>query len=375
MPEVSALLVPRFNVNDDQAIIVAWLVPSGTRVAAEQRIALLETSKATFDVHADRAGYLTYEHEVKSIVPVGAVLAHISDEPILAAGTQPRSGAPAAAPDAVAAAAAGVNPASAALRERVSRKALRRMRELGVSPEELPGSGRIEVADVERIAANRGQRQSAAANEYWQPLKQSTAKLMEAARLGAVYRSIVPSMVTMPLSCEPLGAKLRARAEGIGPVSLLELTIREAAALLGEFPDLNGFFADGRAWTYRDVAIGFAVNAAGDLKVPVVHGAARLSQLEVCRAVRDLTLRCFRGDLPMNAVSGGTFTLTDLSGAGVTHFVPVLNERQSAILGICAAEPGAGHQNLVLAFDHRMSNGLRGGEFLGALIDRLEGGA
>jgi 2-oxoglutarate dehydrogenase E2 component (dihydrolipoamide succinyltransferase) len=134
---------------------------------------------------------------------------------------------------------------------------------------------------------------------------------------------------------------------------------------------MNGFFAKGRAWTYRDIAVGFAVNAGKGLRVPIVRNTAQLSQLDVCRAVRELTLRYFREELSMQDVSGGTFTVTDLSGAGVTYFVPVLNDRQSAILGLCAAD-AAGQQNLVLAFDHRMSDGMRAAAFLGELRERIE---
>ena len=52
--------------------------------------------------------------------------------------------------------------------------------------------------------------------------------------------------------------------------------------------------------------------------------------------LRDLSLRYMRDELTIDDVTGGTFTITDLSGDGVVHFVPVLNERQSAILGLCA---------------------------------------
>jgi len=49
----------------------------------------------------------------------------------------------------------------------------------------------------------------------------------------------------------------------------------------------------------------------------------------------------------------------------------VLNDRQAAILGICAERPGTGHQDLVLSFDHRISDGMRAAAFLGELRDHL----
>ena len=65
--------------------------------------------------------------------------------------------------------------------------------------------------------------------------------------------------------------------------------------------------------------------------------------------------------------------MTDLSAQGVVNFIPVINERQSAILGICAERPGTGSRELVLSFDHRMSDGMQGAEFLSQLRDALTG--
>lgn len=364
MPDVSPLLVPQMNVNDEQAVIVAWLVSSGTRVTAEQPVATLETTKATFDVHAHRDGFIVYEHEVKSVITVGTPLAFIADEPLVSI---PRVvDAPSSSAD-----------AAMAGDERFTRKALKRMRELNLRPEDFPQSGRIEVADVEALAqrrspstTNRSERTDRFA--HCEPLDESPSKLIEAARLSAAYRAIVPSSVTVPLNVARVQARLQRLAAQHGPVSLLEVTVYEVARLLSEFPELNGFFAEGRGWRYRDIVIGFAVNAGRGLKVPVVRDAATLPLLEVARTMRDLTLRCFRDELKMDDVAGGTFTVTDLSGYGVTQFTPVINDAQAAILGLCAERPNGGHQDLVLCFDHRLSDGMRAAQFLGALCERLE---
>jgi pyruvate/2-oxoglutarate dehydrogenase complex dihydrolipoamide acyltransferase (E2) component len=60
-----------------------------------------------------------------------------------------------------------------------------------------------------------------------------------------------------------------------------------------------------------------------------------------------------------------------LSGEGVVNFVPVLNDRQSAILGLCAARSD-GSRDLVLTFDHRLTDGMRAARFLATLRARLE---
>ena len=141
---------------------------------------------------------------------------------------------------------------------------------------------------------------------------------------------------------------------------------------MSDYPDLNGYYAEGKAWRYKTVAIGFAINLGRSLRVPVVHRAAELSHLEIARTVRDLSLKYLRDELQMADLTGGTFTVTDLSTQGVEHFVPVLNQRQSAILGLCAERPDSGRRDLVLAFDHRMTDGMRAASFLAQLRERLE---
>lgn len=360
MPEPSPLLVPQMNANDEHAVIVVWHVGSGARVEEAQVVATLETTKATFDVHADRAGFIVYEHAAKSLVQVGAPLAWIADRP-----------------DAQIEQTDSTRVASSTFTsdgdERFTRKALRRMREVGLTVADFSGQDRIELSDVEAAAARRGAgRAGTESFEGAEPIEESASKLAEAARLTDVYRAVVPSMVTIAVPCAGVRARMqRLREEEGAPFSLLELAIHEAGAVLGDYPDLNGFFAAGRGWRYRGVGIGFAINAGRGLKVPVVQSLHLATRLTVARAVRDLSLRYFRNELKMDDVLGGTFTVTDLSSQGVTHFIPVLNDRQAAILGICAERPGTGHQDLVLCFDHRMSDGMRAAAFLGELRERL----
>ncbi len=371
MSDPTPVPVPQMNVNDDQAVIVAWHLASGAKVESGSLFATLETTKATFDVNAPRAGYLYYRHEKKSLVAVGSILAWISDDPGIAVDTLDAAADP-----------GSVAPIPDGIGNRLTRKAAKRMRELGVSPEQLPPEGRIEVADVERIAAARStdragmnagtaKSRTRAVPEGCEPLEQTTQKIMEVARLTEVYRAVVPSVVTLPMSPELVQERLRAVSSESGPVSLLELVIHESARVLADYPELNGYYS-GQAWKYRHIEVGFAVNAGKSLRVPVVRAASARSQLDVCRAVRDLTLRYFREELAVEDVSGGTFTVTDLSGQGVTHIIPVLNDRQAAILGICAPDLSGVQQNLVLAFDHRMADGMRGAEFLRDLRDCLE---
>ena len=379
MSEPTAVLVPQMNPNDDRAVLVAWRAPAGSWIEAQQPLATLETTKATFDVESPCAGYLAYSAAEKTLLEVGAAFAWLYSE-------QPQSQPPSASlPRRGAAADESGSDSLEAVG--FTRKALRLMRELGLSQTDFDTRQRVDVAEVERVARARdgagdpGAGKATAAAPAKQPLKQrlgerlleqSPSKMIEAATLTDTYRVVVPSMVTIACDSERLKTRLQAVSAACGPVSLLELVIFEAARLLREFPELNGFFADGGAHAYTSVHMGFAVNNGRSLKVPVVREADTLEQREVAKSVRNLMLQYMRNELQASDLIGGTCTVTDLSQHEVIHFIPVLNARQSAILGLCAPRKSTHEQNLVLTFDHRISDGMQAASFLKRLRAQLE---
>ena len=361
MSEPIAVRVPQINPNDEHAIVVRWHVEKGARVRAGQPLVTLETTKTTFDVDAPSDGYAFFDHEANDELAVGAPVAWIADN------DGPLKLAEPASRDAAA-------PAGGSA-ERFTRKALKLMKEKGLTEADFAGADRVDAAAVERAAVGRGAMAAAPAQapQDASPLELSPAKITEIQTLKRVHAQAVPSTVATALRADRLDARLKREAAEHGPVSALELALHETARLLPEWPELNAFYSDGRAWAHSTVAIGFAVNLGRSLRVPVVKDAGSISLRDVARAVRELTLRYMRGELTIADVTGGTFTITDLSGEGIVHFVPVLNERQSAILGLCAARSD-GSRELVLTFDHRLSDGMQAARFLAALRDRLESG-
>ncbi len=360
MSKKFAVPVPQMNPNDEQAVLLQWHVAAGTQVAAGQRIATMETSKTAFDVDAPSPGYLFYDAEPRAMIAVGARLAWICEENV---PPPPEAEAPAPPP-----ARGGGG------EQRFTRKALQLMRRHGLDESAFgAGTDRVEVADVERLLRERAAPSPAAAApaQDADPLEQSATKLQEVQALVDVQRQIVPSLVALSVGGPELDEALRRLAGIHGPVSLLEVAIHECARLLPDYPELNGYHDGARAWRYRTVSIGFAMNLGRALRVPVLRDTGSLSLLETARAVRSLSLAYMRDELQMADLSGGTFTVTDLSTHGAEYFVPVVNRRQSAILGICAERAGDRRRSLVLAFDHRMSDGMRGAAFLSALRDRL----
>lgn len=187
------------------------------------------------------------------------------------------------------------------------------------------------------------------------------AKKIEAKYIRSAYDSTLASVVTV--AC-PTGG-FRAKAGDRAPA----LILFETARLLRKYPTLNAFHRDGEINLYDDVNLGYAIDAGRGLKVPVLRGADRKSVDEIADGLREALVAYLGDELPVESLSGGTFTVTDLAGEGVASFVPLINQGQSAILGVGGEV--AGHYSLVLTFDHQLSEGRLAARFLNELKARL----
>lgn len=168
-------------------------------------------------------------------------------------------------------------------------------------------------------------------------------------------------------------------------VSPLDLLIRATALELRANPRLNSAIHNDAIEVYQQVNIGFAVSLPDSLIVPVIRNADSKSLIEISNERKVLADSARNGSLSVNAVRGGTFTITSLGKYGVTVFTPILNPPQTGILGIGAVErvpvvDGDGgvkvqpRLTLTLVFDHRASDGAPAAELLKAIRERVERG-
>jgi pyruvate/2-oxoglutarate dehydrogenase complex dihydrolipoamide acyltransferase (E2) component len=126
---------------------------------------------------------------------------------------------------------------------------------------------------------------------------------------------------------------------------------------------------------FADVNLGFAIDDGHGLKVAVFHNCDTLSLAQISTLLNDLTIAYIENKLTPTQIANATFTISDLSGMGVSSFYPLISENQGAILGIGAEQflPGTafGSFNLTLAFDHQLSDGRTAASFLNDLKQRL----
>jgi pyruvate/2-oxoglutarate dehydrogenase complex dihydrolipoamide acyltransferase (E2) component len=151
--------------------------------------------------------------------------------------------------------------------------------------------------------------------------------------------------------------------------------IYEVSRLLRKYPALNATYRDSTMLQFLQVNLGYAMDDGRGLKVAVFQDCDTLSLQQISNQMNDLTVAYIEDKLTPAQIANATFTISDLSGMGVSSFYPLISENQGAILGVGAEQflPGAVHGffNLTLSFDHQLSDGRTAALFLNDLKSRL----
>ena len=126
---------------------------------------------------------------------------------------------------------------------------------------------------------------------------------------------------------------------------------------------------------------------SGNLIVPVIKDADRLSLLGLTKAVNDLATRARNNNLKPSEIEGGTYTLTNVGSFGNVMGTPIINQPQVGILAVGAIQKkvavietpqgdqiGIRHKMFLShTYDHRLVDGALGGQFVRRVADLLEG--
>ena len=169
--------------------------------------------------------------------------------------------------------------------------------------------------------------------------------------------------------------------EGVN-LTYLPFALKAVASALKDNPTLNASWGEDHIVLKRRINLGIAVAAPNGLVVPVIHDADRLSIAGLAHAVADRSARARAGNLRLEDVQGGTFTVNNTGALGSVLGGPIINHPQAGILTTEAVQQRPvvindaiairWMMNLCLSFDHRINDGAESGAFLQAVKDRLE---
>ncbi|PPK96930.1 2-oxoglutarate dehydrogenase E2 component [Nonlabens xylanidelens] len=380
--------VPSPGESITEVEIAEWLVADGDWVEKDQAIAEVDSDKATLELPAEASGIITLKAEEGDAVAVGAVVCHIDTE-----AAKPEGDAPAAKVEATPEVKATPAPQVEKTKETyasgtASPAAKKILDEKGVDTKSVSGSGRdgrITKNDAVNAKPSMGTPGNGSRGESRSKLSMLRRKVAE--RLVSVKNETAMLTTFNEVDMKPIFDLRKDHKEafkskhgvGLGFMSFFTKAVTRALEM---YPAVNSMI-DGKEMVSYDFAdISIAVSGPKGLMVPVIRNAENLSFRGVEQEVKRLALRARDGNITIDEMTGGTFTITNGGVFGSMMSTPIINPPQSAILGMhnIIERPVVVDGNIVarpmmylaVSYDHRIIDGKESVGFLVAIKEALE---
>ncbi len=389
--------VPTIGESITEVTLSQWLKKDGDYINIDEPICEFESDKATLEFPAEAAGKLIYVAAEGDDLEIGALVAKI-DTSVAAPTSAPQ--APASTPSE----SPVVQKSTEVAKENYatghpSPAAAKILREKGIEASNVTGSGkdgRITKADAENAQSNKKSTPEPTATPVLQVKDFSRATRRE--KMSRMRRTIASRLVSAKNNTAMLTTfnevdlteiiKLRKTYQekfvekyGI-KLGFMSLFSKACAQVLLEMPAVNAQI-DGNQLIYHDYAdISIAISTPTGLVVPPVHNVESLKFHEIEYKIKELAGKAREGKLSLDEMTGGTFTITNGGIFGSMMSTPILNEPQSAILGMHTIQqrPMAidgevkirPMMYLALSYDHRVIDGSTSVTFLVKVKELLE---
>jgi pyruvate dehydrogenase E2 component (dihydrolipoamide acetyltransferase) len=439
MSNVTAIQVP--DIGDfDTVEVIEILIKVGDTVKAEQSLITVESDKASMEIPTSIGGVVkSIEVKVGDKVKQGSVMMHVeaaaaSSAPAAVSAPAPVPAAP--APTVAAAAPAPVvsvsvaAPAQTAVQSsaptagklempvstggmaHASPSVRKFARELGVDLNLVTGTGnkqRILQEDVQNfvkqaLAGGAGASSGASSGASMGGLDLLPWPKIDFTKFGEVTpkplsrikkisgANLHRNWVMIPhvtnndeaniTELEALRVTLNKENEKSGvKVTMLAFLIKACVAALKKFPEFNASIDGDQLIMKQYFHIGFAADTPNGLVVPVIRDADKKGIIELANESSELAKKARDGKLSPGEMQGGCFSISSLGGIGGTHFTPIINAPELAILGVSRSymKPVWDGQAFVpqltlplsLSYDHRVIDGAAAARFnayLGSLL-------
>ena len=394
---VLEMKVPSPGESITEVEIATWLVKDGDYVKKDQAIAEVDSDKATLELPAEASGVITLKAQEGDSVAVGQVVCLIdTDAAAPAESAAPKAETPAPAPAAPVAAPAPAPkveapaPASYATGEPAP-AAKKILAEKQIPANQVSGTGkggRITKEDALKAQPARhsmGTPTSGRRSEKRTKLSMLRRKVAERLVSAKNETAMLTTFNEVDMSAiyeirnEYKDAFKERHNVSLGFMSFFTLAVVRALKL---FPDVNSMIDDKEKITYEYCDISIAVSGPKGLMVPVIRNAENLSFRGVEAEVKRLAIRAREGQITVDEMTGGTFTITNGGVFGSMLSTPIINPPQSAILGMHNVVDRAIVRNgqivvapvmyIALSYDHRLIDGRESVGFLVEVKKALE---
>lgn len=399
------LRVPTIGESITEVTLSQWLKPNGAIVKVDDALCEFESDKATLEFPSEAAGKLIWVAQEGDDLEIGAVVAKIDTSVAAEETPAPAEEAP---KKETAAPAEEKKSADSYASGHPSPAASKILDEKGISADKVTGTGkdgRITKEDASKATPAEKENPAAAQKEITPTAPKAPAVKTESfsrnerrEKLSRMRRTIAKRLVSAKNNTamlttfneidltEVMALRNKVQDQFVAKhgikLGFMSLFAKACAKALLEMPEVNAMI-DGDDIIYHDYAdISIAISTPTGLVVPPVHNVESLSFAEIEYAIKDLADKARNGKLTLEEMSGGTFTITNGGVFGSMMSTPIINEPQSAILGMHNIQERAvvikgeikirPMMYVALSYDHRIIDGSSSVTFLVKVKKMLE---
>ncbi len=382
--------VPSPGESITEVEVASWLVEDGDYVEKDQAIAEVDSDKATLELPAEESGIITFKAQEGDAVDVGAVICLIDMSAAKTSETKKKEVTEVSeVEDSSKEDAAPATENKTYATGTASPAAKKILAEKNIDAQGIKGTGkdgRITKEDAIKAVPSMGEALNEE-NRKSERKKLSMLRRKVAERLVAVKNETAMLTTFNEVDMKPIFDLRKKYKEsfkekhevGLGFMSFFTLAVVRALEL---FPDVNSMMDGDFKISYDFADISIAVSGPKGLMVPVIRNAENLSFRGVESEVKRLAIRAREGQITIDEMTGGTFTITNGGVFGSMLSTPIINPPQSAILGMhnIVERPVAidGKVEIrpimyvALSYDHRIIDGKESVGFLVAVKEALE---
>lgn len=391
------LKVPAIGESINEVTLSAWLVKDGAYVELDQPLCEFESEKATLEFPAEKAGVIKLITQEGAELKIGDIIAtidtdasaptkkeEIQSEKLAVIKEEMKSLGTEKVTTAISDQQTNITP----LAESIAK-------ENKIDTSKITGTGsggRITKEDILNFIKNGvGAKEILAAakkggrtqrEEKISKLRKTIAKrLVSVKNETAMLTTFNEADMSAVMAIREKQKVNFEKKHGVG-LGFMSFFVKACCNALMEFPSVNAYFQDD-AILFNDFCdISIAVSTPKGLVVPVVRNAESLSMAEIELKIKELAVKGRDGNLSLEEMQGGTFTITNGGVFGSLMSTPIINAPQSAILGMHKIQERPVAQNgqvvikpmmyLALSYDHRIIDGKESVSFLVRVKEQLE---
>ncbi len=394
--------VPTIGESITEVTLSQWLKKAGDFVKVDEPICEFESDKATLEFPAEASGILIHVAAEGDDLPIGALVAKIDTS----AAKPDEANAPQATKEEKTATVAVSDAGNSYASGHPSPAAAKILRENQIEPSTVVATGkegRITKEDALQAVAGKTTPETPRSDQSTQKethgnISSNGSRNIRLEKMSRMRRTIAARLVSaknqtamlttfneVDLSAiNELRKKYQDKFVAKNGIKLgyMSLFAKACAQALMEMPDVNAMI-DGDQIVYHDyVDISVAVSTPNGLVVPPVHNVESMTLPEIELAIKNLADKARGGKLTLEEMKGGTFTITNGGIFGSMLSTPIINEPQSAILGMHAIKERPvvvdgqivvrPMMYLALSYDHRIIDGSTSVTFLVRVKELLE---